>query len=187
MLDHTHQLVEDVVVGVDPLLMSKSSLLLIPIWKKALNSLVHCRRRSCCGSGISHLLFTSSPGCLIGARLTGIVLEWRWRPDWGKVVVHGGGKVVHGRGRLGRSRLLATGDVAAVGEGEGLPAGGVVGGFYPGLGVVEANVVDAVALLGGAALVPAVVLLRVAGDLHRRLGLDEVLGDVLPVATAVHT
>jgi hypothetical protein len=151
----------------------------IPEWKKAPSSSLHCQRWSCC-CGIPHLLITSCPGCRLTA---GIVLEWG--PDWGRVV--------HNGSRLGKT-LLATGNVAAaVGvvvaageEGGCLPPGRVVGGRCPGLGVVEADVVDAVALPRGGALQPAVVFLRVAGDLHRRPGLDEVSGDVLPVAAAEH-
>lgn len=130
---------------------------------------MHRRRRR----RTSPNLLTSTPsGRLAAARLASTVKEGR--PDLGDVL-HGGELA---------ATAVAVRVVGTAGEGECLPARSVV--QRPGLGVVEANIVDAVALPRGGALQPAEVLLSVAGDLHRRLGGDKVLGDVLPIAAAVH-
>jgi hypothetical protein len=59
--------------------------------------------------------------------------------------------------------------------------------LHPGLIIAEANVVDAAALLPGSVLHPAEILLGMARDLHWCPGGNEVLRDVLPVASTKHT
>jgi len=59
--------------------------------------------------------------------------------------------------------------------------------LHPGLIIAEANVVDAAALPLGSVLHPTEILLGVARDSHWCPGGNEVLGDVLPVASTIRT
>jgi hypothetical protein len=74
--------------------------------------------------------------------------------------------------------------ICTTGKGERLPAGRVV--MHPRFSIIEADIINTVALLFGGALYPMEVLLRMVGDLHRRLSGDEVPRDVLPVTAAIH-
>lgn len=125
-----------------------------------------CRRTSRC---------LSSPGdCLAAARLTGMALEGRINLC---EVVHGSELATKGAITVWVVSIIAT-------ESQCLPARRVV--LRPWLSVVEADVVDAVALLLCGALLPTKELLCMAGDLHWRFGGDEVLRDVLPVTASIH-
>ena len=85
--------------------------------------------------------------------------------------------------------VLAASTIAArvVGtstEVEPFPVGGII--LSPRLGIVEADVVDAIALPTSRILQPPEVFLGMARDLQRCPSGDEVLRDVLPTTTAVH-
>lgn len=122
-----------------------------------------CRRRTRC-------LLTSSPGdCLAAAHLTGRALEGRINLC----------EVVHGSELATKAIRVWVVSIAS----ESLPARGVV--LHPWLSVIEADVVDAVALLLCGALLPTKELLCMAGDLHWRFSGDEVLRDVLPITTSI--
>ena len=74
--------------------------------------------------------------------------------------------------------------ICTTGKGERLLARRAI--MYPRFSIIEAYIINTIALLLGGALHPTEVLLRMAGDLHQRLSGDEVPRVVLPVATAVH-
>jgi hypothetical protein len=85
--------------------------------------------------------------------------------------------------------VLATGTIAAwvvgtSGEAESFPVGSII--LSSRLGIIEADVVDAIALPTSRILQPSKVLLGMVGDLQWCSSGDKVLRDVLSVFTAIH-
>jgi hypothetical protein len=90
-------------------------------------------------------------------------------------------KVVHG-GKLAAGSIDIW--IIRTSKGEWLPTGRVIQGLR--FIIIEANIINTVALFFVGALQPTKVLLRMAGDLHRCPGGDKVPGDVLPITAAIH-
>ena len=85
--------------------------------------------------------------------------------------------------------VLATSTIAAwvvgtTSEAEPFPVGGII--LSQRLGIIEADVIDAIALPTSRILQPSKVLLGMARDLQWCPSGDEVPRDVLPIATAVY-